>query len=318
MPQPAATATTSAPPPSLDAWLSNGPFTDPRDEAPRLAALARRAGKDPRALAEAVRSVMVHSFWRDAYQLPEDPARTFAETNLRDVRAKLRRIAELEAASGGHPGEVAPLPPAQKLIGNCRDHSVLFAALLRHQGIPARARCGFGRYFEQGKWIDHWVVERWDGRRWVISDAQLDGTMKDALRFTFDPMDLPDGEFASGGEAWLACRERGDDPLRYGILQFWGWDFIRSNLVKDVSALAGRELLPWDAWGKMLVPNEDAGAAGLAELDELARATPMRAPLSADAARALAARPGIALPRRITTFARGTPEELDLGPILDG
>jgi hypothetical protein len=300
-----------------EAYLANGPFTDPRDQAGRLRALAARAGKDPGALAEAVRSVVVHSFWREAYQVPEDRARTFAETNLRDVRAKLRRISELEASLGRSPDEVAPLPHAQKLIGNCRDHSVLFAALLRQAGVPARARCGFGRYFEQGKWIDHWVVERWDGRRWAISDPQLDGLMRERLGFRFDPMDLPDGEFASGGEAWLACRA-GDDPARYGILQFWGWDFVRSNLVRDVNALAGRELLPWDCWGQMLVRNEEQGEAGLSALDELARATPMRAPLSAAEAAALADRPGIRLPRRIVSFTGPDPVEVDLEPILGG
>ncbi len=314
MPQ---TAAASQAPAGPEAWLSNGPFTDPRDEAPRLARLAARAGTDPRALAEAVRSVVVHPFWRTAYQLPEARPRADVETNLRDLRAKLRRIGELEASLGRSPDDAAPLPPAQKLIGNCRDHSVLYAALLRQAGIPARARCGFGGYFEKDKWIDHWVVERWDGRRWVVSDPQLDEVMRDALRFTFDPMDLPDGAFVSGGEAWLACRERGADPARYGILDFWGWDFVCANLVKDVAALAGNELLPWDGWGVMLTPHEERDAAALAELDALARATPMRTPLSAAEARDLASRPGIALPRNIVSFGRGAPEDVDLGPILD-
>jgi hypothetical protein len=310
-------ATASPLPAGPDAWLSNGPFTDPRDEAPRLARLAARAGKDPRALAEAVRSVLVHPFWRSAYHLPEDRERASLETILRDVRAKLRRIGELEASLGRSPGDGAPLPYAHKLIGNCRDHSVLYAALLRHVGIPARARCGFGGYFEKGKWIDHWVVERWDGKRWVISDPQLDDVMRDALRFTFDPMDLPDGAFVSGGEAWRACRA-GDDPQRYGILEFWGWVFVRANLVKDVAALAGNELLPWDAWGVMLAEHAELDAAALARFDDLAAATPMRAPLSMAQARELAARPGIALPRTIVSFGRGKPEDVDLGPILDG
>ena len=313
MPHAAATAPTL--PAGPEAWLSNGPFTDPRDEAPRLARLAARAGKDPRALAEVVRSVMVHVHWRSAYGLADDAARAYAETNLRDVRAKLRRIGELEASLGRGRGEAAPLPYPHKLVSNCRDHSVLYAALLRHAGIPARVRCGFGGYFEQGKWIDHWVVERWDGR-WTVSDPQLDGVMRDALRLDFDPMDLPDGAFVSGGEAWLACRA-GDDPQRYGILDFWGWEFVASNLVKDVAALAGDELLPWDAWGVMLTPHAELDAAALDGLDGLARATPMRTPLSAADAAELAARPGIALPRRIVSFGRGAPEEVDLGPILD-
>ena len=30
------------------------------------------------------------------------------------------------------------------------------------QGMPARARCGFGAYFEKGKYVDHWVTEYWN------------------------------------------------------------------------------------------------------------------------------------------------------------
>jgi hypothetical protein len=303
--------------PAPAAFLAPGPFTDPRDLAPRLQRLAARGAGDPAALAEVVRSVMIHVFWRRAHQIEDDPARAAAETNLRDVRAKLERLGELQASLGRGPDDIGPLPAPQKLIGNCRDHSVLYVALLRQAGVPARARCGFARYFERGKWIDHWVVERWDGRRWVSTDAQLDGPMREALKIRFDPMDLPRGEFVSGGEAWLAC-QAGQDPERYGIFQLRGWDFVKGNLVRDVCALAGRELLPWDCWGHALEPRARMSAETLAALDEAARATPTGALLPAGAAAALADRPGFRLPRRIVSFARGEPEEVDLGPILDG
>ncbi len=297
------------------AWLAQGPFTDPRDLAPRLQALAARGGGDPAALAEVVRSAMVHVHWRGAYQLPDDRARADAEVNLRDLHAKLARLGELRASLGRSPDDVAPLPFPQKLIGNCRDHSLLFAALLRLAGVPARARCGFGRYFETGKWIDHWVVERWDGGGWVIGDAQLDGVMKEALGYRFDPMDLPDGEFVSGGDAWLACRG-GDDPARYGIFRYVGWDFVKGNLVRDVCALAGQELLPWDCWGAALQPYADLDAEALSRLDEAARATLMRTALPGPEAAKLADRPQFRLPRRITSFYTGAPVQVDLGPIL--
>lgn len=305
-----------APPAEPGGWLADGPFTAPRGLAGRMERLVARAGRDPRALAEAVRSWVVHPFWRAAYGLPEDPTRVAAETNLRDLHGKLVRIGELQAGLGRSPDDVSPLPAAAKLIGNCRDHAVVYAALLRVAGVPARARCGFGRYFERGRWIDHWVVERWDGRRWVVSDAQLDGVMQEKLGFTFDPLDLPDGEFVSGGEAWLACRG-GDEPQRYGILEFWGWDFVKGNLVKDVAALGGHELLPWDLWGVGTQAHAELTPAALAELDALARATPMRAPLSRAEAVALAGRPAVRLPRVIQSWPGPEPVEVDLGPILD-
>lgn len=303
------------PAPAADGYLAQGPFTDPHDLSPRLQRLAARGGGDPAALADVVRSVMVHIFWRGAYGVPDDAERAGREVNLRDLRAKLARLGELEASLGRSPDDVSPLPVATRLIGNCRDHSVLYAALLRTAGIPARARCGFARYFESGRWIDHWVVERWDGRGWAITDAQLDGLMREKLALSFDPLDLPDGEFRSGGEAWLACRA-GDDPDRYGIFELKGWDFVKGNLVRDVSALAGKELLPWDCWGITLEPKHRMPEPALAGLDEVARATPMRTPLARTEAEELARQPAFALPRRIQSYAGRDPTEVDLGPIL--
>lgn len=293
-------------------YLQPGPFSDPGDEAERLERLVARAGREPRALAEAVRSLMIHVLWRSAYGLAPSPAREAVEMNLRDLRAKLRRIGELQAALGRDRREVGPLPPEQKLMGNCRDHSLLLAALLRAVGVPARARAGFARYFVPDVWIDHWVVERWDGARWAISDAQLDDLMRDALGFGFDPMDLPDGAFVSAGEAWLACRG-GDDPKRYGLHHVWGWEVVKANLVKDVNALAGRELLAWDVWGLAVTPDAALDEEARAEVDAVARATPMRAPLSRADAAALADRPAFRLPPKILTIY---PAEVDLGPIL--
>lgn len=299
------------------AYLARGPFTDPRDLSGRLERLAARGGADPAALAEVVRSVMVHVHWRAAYGLAADAARAERETNLRDLRSMLQRLGELEASVGRGPDDVSALPLEARLIGNCRDHSVLYAALLRAAGVPARARCGFARYFEQGKWIDHWIVERWSAGRWVVTDAQLDALQRERLGIDFDPIDMPDGEFRSGGDAWLACRG-GEDPDRYGIFEFHGWDFVKGNLVRDLSALAGAELLPWDCWGTILQPWDGLDAAALSWLDEVARATSMRAPLGRAGAEDLAGRPGFALPRRIQSYVGPEPLEIDLGPILDG
>lgn len=45
-------------------YLSQGPFSDPRDLAPRLARIVERAGPRPAELAAAVRGLMVHVHWR--------------------------------------------------------------------------------------------------------------------------------------------------------------------------------------------------------------------------------------------------------------
>jgi hypothetical protein len=48
--------------------------------------------------------------------------------------------------------------------------------MLQSQGKPARARCGFGRYFKAGWYEDHWICEYWNDEqgRWIMVDAQLD------------------------------------------------------------------------------------------------------------------------------------------------
>ena len=48
------------------------------------------------------------------------------------------------------------------MVGVCRHFTLLHVAMLRAQGVPARARCGFGAYFEKGKFVDHWVTEYWN------------------------------------------------------------------------------------------------------------------------------------------------------------
>jgi hypothetical protein len=301
-----------------DGYLEDGPFAAAGRRDGMMAAIAEEIGPDPRALAARTRDLMIHAFWRGAYGLAEDRERTRAETCLRTMEEKLERITAAESALGRPDGVAAPLPPERRLIGNCRDFSLFFSALLRRVGIPARARCGFGMYFMPSHGEDHWVVERWDGAasRWIVSDPQLDQVMIDKMRIGFDPMDLPDGEFLSGGEAWLACRA-GDDPDKYGIFGMKGWDFIKGDFVRDVASLAGLELLPWDIWGIMEKPYALLSEADMSALDEAAGATPMRCGLSRQEAAELCAQARLALPRRIVSWLDGEALPVDLGPILD-
>ena len=77
----------------------------------------------------------------------------------------LERISEIEtryaAAMFARLGELADLPlsaarqPRQRLVGCCRDFTVLFVTMARHKGIPSRARVGFAGYLIDGRLIDH-------------------------------------------------------------------------------------------------------------------------------------------------------------------
>jgi hypothetical protein len=67
--------------------------------------------------------------------------------------------------------------PSHRMPCVCRHFSTMLCAILREQEVPARARCGFGAYFNPGKFEDHWLCEYWNANqsRWILVDAQLDG-----------------------------------------------------------------------------------------------------------------------------------------------
>jgi hypothetical protein len=157
-------------------------------------------------------------------------------------------------------------------VCNCRDFSTLMAAFLRHQGTPARARCGFGTYFMPGHYEDHWVVEYWHKTqaRWVMVDAQLDDFQQQALKIQFDPLDMPPGQFVVAGEAWNLCRVKLANPKDFGIFNMHGMDFIRGNLFREVLSFNKIELLPWDAWGLLAKPLPSCTRAERALFDHAA------------------------------------------------
>jgi len=221
------------------------------------------------ALRDVVQGLMVHVFWAERYGLKLSPERQ-AEVQLRWVERQLARIAELD------PRPLTEARPVErKLVGNCRDHSTLLASLLRHQGVPARARCGFGAYFEPGKFVDHWVCEYWSAeqRRWIMVDAQLDALQRETLGIAFDPLDVPRDAFIVGGQAWLMCRSGQADSDAFGIFDMKGLWFVRGDFIRDVASLNKVETLPWDGWGLVDARDEDLTTADLALLDQLAELT---------------------------------------------
>jgi hypothetical protein len=222
----------------------------------------------PVSLAEVVRVVQestVHVFWAERYGLKLSPERE-AEVQLRSMRRRLQRMLEIDPRP-----LTQPRPLEKKLVGNCRDFTLFLVSLLRHQGVPARARCGFGAYFLPGHYEDHWACELWDAekQRWVLVDAQLDAFQCAALKVSFDPLDVPRDQFIVGGSAWQMCRAGQADPESFGIFDMHGLGFVRGDFVRDVAALNKVELLPWDCWGIIEKERLD-DPDDLALLDELA------------------------------------------------
>lgn len=220
-------------------------------------------------LCRVVQGVMLHVFWADQYGVNLAPERR-EEVQLRTVAARMARILELDSRPLSQARS-----PEQRVVGNCRDFSVLLTAVLRHQHIPARTRCGFGRYFLPNHFEDHWVAEYWHAAeaRWVLVDAQLDDLQRQKLAIPFDPLDVPRDQFIVGGQAWQLCRSGAANPNDFGIHDMHGLWFVRGNLVRDVAALNNMELLPWDAWGLIEGRDEDLSADDYRLLDEAAALT---------------------------------------------
>jgi hypothetical protein len=215
-----------------------------------------------------VQGLMMHQFWTGAYGETLTEARA-AQAHLRSSAAMLAAVAGLDSAPLG-----LARPPARRLIGVCRHFSVLASALLRRQGVAARARCGFGLYFD-GTPVDHWVVEYWDAaaEAWRLGDAQLDAVQRAALKPDFDPLDVPRDRFLVAGEAWRRCRAGEADPMSFGILDMHGLWFVAGNLVRDLAGLNNMEMLPWDTWGLMWQPGQTPTPEALAKLDRIAALT---------------------------------------------
>lgn len=229
-------------------WLKPMGLSSPGRRADLLAHLPRGPG----ALAEIVQGVLIHEHVAPTYGVQLD-ANQHAQAHVRSVEGILDGIATHDSRP-----LAAARTPYQRQVGVCRHFSLLHVAMLRAQGVPARARCGFGAYFEKGKFYDHWVTEYWNGdeKRWVLVDAQMDAHQRKLFHVGFDPLDVPRDQFLVAGDAWRLCSEGKADPDAFCILDMKGWWFIASNVIRDIAALNGHEMLPWDVWGAM-VPDND-------------------------------------------------------------
>jgi hypothetical protein len=280
-------------------------FTDPGEHAALLDGLPREI----EALCGVVQGLMLHVFWAERNGVTLDAARR-EEVNLRWVARQLARLIALD----GRPLDEAR-EPERHLVGNCRDFSVLLTAILRHQGVPARARCGFGRYFMLNHYEDHWVCEYWSAEqaRWVLVDAQLDALQRRVLAIPFDPLDVPRDQFTVGGEGWRLCRAGLADPETFGIQDMHGLWFVRGDMLRDVAALNKVEMLPWDTWGLVAGRDADLSPDDLALLDRAAELTRADVPDWPAVRRLYEADPRLRVPRSVRSYAAGGEVVVEVG-----
>lgn len=199
----------------------------------------------PEEIAAMVQGLLLHPHWAAAYGV-DVPAERQVELQSRGAEAIVDGIRAIDDRPLTEPRE-----PGQRFLGNCRDFSTLTTAFLRRAHRPARARCGFGGYFQEGKWVDHWIVEHWNGARWQALDPQIDAFQREIIGLEPNPGDLPAGCFLTAADAWLRCRRGEVNGGDFGILDMWGEWFIAGNVGRDLAALNKVEMLPWDDWGAL-------------------------------------------------------------------
>jgi hypothetical protein len=204
------------------------------------------------------------------YTIPENRRQ---EVDTRYVEKMLARIIELDERPLS---ELRPLD--KRFVGCGRDMAVLFCAVARYWGIPARTRVGFAPYiqdFGPNFVICQMVAEYWDSdeERWCLVDPGQDELTVDRNNIRFDPTDIPSDQFVAAGLAWQMCRDGRADPDSFGEFPdtfLKGWWFIRANLVRDLAAQNRMELLLWDSWGDLMTPEPEPKAKQLALLDKVA------------------------------------------------
>jgi hypothetical protein len=278
-------------------WAVQSLVTEP---GPAAAAIDRLPS-DLGALREVSRQLVFH-YWADG---------DYAENGIAP-----ERISEVDtryaAAMFARLGELADLPlsaarqPRQRLLGCCRDFTVLFVAMARHKGIPSRARVGFASYFFDGWLIDHEIAEVWDAsaERWRLVEPEIDDDHADGAGF--DALDVPADRFLTAPRAWQLARSGAADPERFvsapdlEIPATRSWFQLRHSLVHDLATLNKTEMLLWERWGVDSHTPPEPGQ--LPMLDELATLTGQACPPLADL-RSAYHRPEFAVPDTVTNYS---------------
>ncbi len=208
----------------LDYYARPGPTTrldayaDPLSELP----------SDPAELAGVVRGLILHQGLVAGRELPSE---RFADRERVGAASVLQGVLSLDASP-----LLSQRPPERRMVGYCYHFAVLHCAFLRAKGVPARARCGFAAYYRNGAWIDHWIVEYWNGDAWIRIDPD---SARDVVAAH---------EFHDAGTAWRLCRAGHEDPFRHGNYEQWGWGELRGSLVADLGALNKVEVGDWETW----------------------------------------------------------------------
>ncbi len=248
-----------------DFYTKHSPFSDPGKHADAL----RNLPDDIEGVMAAVQGLVIYdAVAKDFYGCDLSEERT-ENIHIRPVEAIIDSILAFDDR---------PLTeeraPESRVTGRCRNFVILMIGALREKGIPARARCGFGAYFNPGSFEDHWVCEYWDSgdKHWKFADPQFDATWQRNLSISHNVTDVPRDGMLVAGDAWAMVREDKAEADQFGIsfANMHGQWMIAGNLVRDIAALNRMELQPWDVWGAQPQPDQRLDDDALTFFDSLA------------------------------------------------
>jgi hypothetical protein len=302
-------------PEELTYYSTQSLVTDPGTSAPVLAGLpANVVG-----LHKAAVGLVIHYVAERPVDQGVAPER-MAEIETRYSADMLARIAELDDS----PLDVTR-PPTSRLVGCCRDFTVLFVTMARAAGIPARLRVGFAGYLIPGYYVDHTVAEVWDDDAvcWVLIDPEFAEPLVAADGTVTDPLDVGRDRFLVGGAAWHQCRTGQADPDAFVVHPALedpltrSWPFMRRNLVADLAALNKVETLQWDAWG--LIGNDPSSPEELELLDRVASLTTVVHPDFQQVRAIYENEPELRVPPTITSYdpLGGPPRRVTLRTVVE-
>lgn len=293
----------------LDYYASQSPVTDPG----RMSRLLTGLPHDLASLQRIARGLVIH-YRAENLTGQGIGGERFGEIDSRYAEPMLARLAEL--AAGPLTGSRSP---SERLVGCCRDFTVLFVTMARSLGIPARARVGFASYFHPDYNVDHEVAEVWDSgdRRWRLVDAELVDAHADPTDGArIDPLDVSRDRFLVGGTAWQRCRAGEADPEIFVVapeldLELTrSWPYLRHNLVHDLAALNKIEMILWDTWG--LVEQEQLTEHDFALLDHVAEVTATPDPRRAELQRLYRSDARLQVPHTVTSYSPLTGERREI------
>jgi hypothetical protein len=249
-------------------YRNHGPMTAPGACSAMLAPVPG----DIAAACSAIQGTLIH---RDLAPWLYDINLSEEARDLANVRPVVAMLSQIRARSDRPLTEARE--PERRMPAVCRHFATMFCGILREQGVPARARCGFGAYFNPGRFEDHWVGEYWNTaeNRWILVDAQLDAVQRKTFKPGFDPLDVPRNGFILAGDAWRRCRNGEADPNLFGLsfINEQGLWWVAQNLIRDLAALNRMEMLPWDVWGAMPKPTTEITDSEINLLDRVSEIT---------------------------------------------